>query len=139
MRLTIVPIDNVVTINGVTKTVDTGLPSNVHAVQWYDGKGKVEYTDQEAKYIDTIEPFIDIVDAFNALPVPDEYLPEEPKTYDALRRAEYPSVGDQLDAIWKIIDQFLGIDGIENTDAKSMLGTIKDVKAKYPKPTEERN
>ena len=45
------------------------------------------------------------------------------KEYQRKRIAEYPSVGDQLDAIWKGGD-----------DAKKMLEIIKSVKSKYPKP-----
>jgi hypothetical protein len=41
------------------------------------------------------------------------------------RRVEYPSIGDQLDALWKGGDA-----------AAEMLAKIQAVKAKYPKPTE---
>ena len=43
--------------------------------------------------------------------------------YYAKRRAEYPSIGDQLDAFWKGGD-----------DATAMLAKIQAVKDKYPKP-----
>jgi len=39
------------------------------------------------------------------------------------RRAEYPSIGDQLDALWKGGD-----------DAAAMLEQVMAVKSKYPKP-----
>lgn len=42
--------------------------------------------------------------------------------YYAKRRAEYPSIGDQLDAFWKGGD-----------DATAMLAKIQAVKDKYPK------
>lgn len=45
--------------------------------------------------------------------------------YYAKRRAEYPSLGDQLDAIWK------GADSQAFTD---MVAKIAEIKAKYPKP-----
>jgi len=48
-------------------------------------------------------------------PVPDYY---------ALRRAEYPSLGDQLDAFWK---------GPESQSYQDMLAKIQAVKTKYPK------
>lgn len=44
--------------------------------------------------------------------------------YYALRRQEYPSLGDQLDAIWK------GIDSQSYLDMKSR---IAEIKSKYPK------
>lgn len=43
--------------------------------------------------------------------------------YQALRAAEYPSVGDQLDALWK-----------GGNAADEMRAKVMAVKAKYPKP-----
>lgn len=42
--------------------------------------------------------------------------------YIAKRQAEYPPIGDQLDAIWK-----------GGQDAASMLARVQAVKEKYPK------
>lgn len=50
--------------------------------------------------------------------------PDDPDYY-ALRRTEYPALGDQLDAFWK------GPDSIEYTN---MQNKIQEVKLKYPKP-----
>jgi hypothetical protein len=46
-------------------------------------------------------------------------------TYAQKRQLEYPSIGDQLDAIWK-----------GGTDADTMKALIQQVKDKYPKPLE---
>ena len=45
--------------------------------------------------------------------------------YYALRRNEYPSLGDQLDAMWK---------GLNSQAFLDMQSKIASVKAKYPKP-----
>jgi len=45
--------------------------------------------------------------------------------YKAKRAKEYPSIGDQLDALWKGGDA-----------ATEMLAKVQAVKAKYPKVTE---
>jgi len=46
----------------------------------------------------------------------------DPKAYVAKRVAEYPTIGDQLDALWK------------GGDAQTeMLAKVMAVKAKYPK------
>ena len=42
--------------------------------------------------------------------------------YIAKRAAEYPPIGDQLDALWK-----------GGTEAEAMLAKVQAVKAKYPK------
>jgi hypothetical protein len=46
----------------------------------------------------------------------------DPNAYKAKRVAEYPPIGDQLDALWKGGDA-----------AAEMLATVQAVKAKYPK------
>jgi hypothetical protein len=45
--------------------------------------------------------------------------------YYALRRNEYPSLGDQLDAMWK---------GLDSPAFVAMQEKITAIKAKYPKP-----
>ena len=54
------------------------------------------------------------MDAFNAL--------VDPNAYKAKRAAEYPPIGDQLDALWK-----------GGNDAAEMLAKVQAVKTKYPK------
>lgn len=55
------------------------------------------------------------------------------KLYINQRVAEYPDVGDQLDAIWKELNarRLKGEDLVQ--DADDMLGRILAVKHKYPK------
>lgn len=47
MQLTIIPSDNVVYVNGVTYSpLDMdAVPENVHALQWFDVSGVIEYSD----------------------------------------------------------------------------------------------
>jgi hypothetical protein len=47
---------------------------------------------------------------------------QDPDAYKAKRAAEYPSIGDQLDALWKGGDA-----------AAEMLAKVQAVKQKYPK------
>ena len=49
-------------------------------------------------------------------------IPPAP-TYQELRRAEYPPIGDQLDALWQ-----------KGEAEATMLATVMAVKTKYPKP-----
>lgn len=46
--------------------------------------------------------------------------------YKRRRQMEYPPIGDQLDAIWKALNEIT-----ENADATQMLERIKEIKAKY--------
>jgi hypothetical protein len=47
----------------------------------------------------------------------------DPEAYKGKRVAEYPSIGDQLDALWK-----------GGEAATEMLAKVQAVKTKYPKP-----
>jgi len=48
--------------------------------------------------------------------------------YEALRRSEYPPIGDQLDALWKWLEP------PEGTEAHEIRERWLAVKAAYPKP-----
>jgi hypothetical protein len=54
----------------------------------------------------------------------DEIVKPSIPDYYALRRSEYPSLGDQLDAMWK---------GVTSQAFLDMQDKIASVKAKYPK------
>lgn len=49
MRLTIVPIDNKVVVDNVAKfplyLSSCAIPANIHALQWYETEGEVEFVD----------------------------------------------------------------------------------------------
>lgn len=54
----------------------------------------------------------------------DEIVRPDIPDYYAKRRNEYPSLGDQLDAIWK---------GSDSNEFNLMIQKIQEVKQKYPK------
>ena len=56
-------------------------------------------------------------------------------SYEDQRAAEYPKIGDQLDAYWKqqLADRAAG--KTLEPEADAMLNAVLAVKAKYPKPT----
>ena len=49
MRLTIIPSDKKVGVNGLTfsdiNLSSCAIPANIHALQWYETEGEVEFTD----------------------------------------------------------------------------------------------
>lgn len=57
-----------------------------------------------------------------------------------LRRGEYPEIGEQLDAIWKMLDAIMphlpaaALDAIPG-DALAVLQQVEDVKFRFPKRT----
>jgi hypothetical protein len=73
-------------------------------------------------------PYLDWLDNDpSTKPTPEEILEEverqKAEQYKELRSAEYPSIGDQLDALWK-----------GGQAAEEMLAIVQSIKNKYPKP-----
>jgi hypothetical protein len=50
--------------------------------------------------------------------------------YRQKRVAEYPDIGDQLDAIWKQLGQL----PLLVSETEIMLNRVKEIKQRYPKP-----
>lgn len=57
--------------------------------------------------------------------------------YQRDREANYPKLGDQLDAMWKHLEMIRSVGGKLQDDTSVMLDQILAVKAEYPKPPEE--
>jgi hypothetical protein len=44
MRVTIIPYENRVSVEGMSEAVDcSALPNDVHAIQWYGKRGEIEF------------------------------------------------------------------------------------------------
>lgn len=54
--------------------------------------------------------------------------------YALARLQEYPPIGDQLDALWKLIKA--NADKIDLAEAAPLFEAVQAVKDKYPKPSE---
>lgn len=67
MRLTIIREDNMVGVDGLFLQIDcSSLPSDLHAVQWYDTTGEEEWTSADNVVIDNLDSYQSIVDAWQA-------------------------------------------------------------------------
>lgn len=71
----------------------------------------------------------------NALYVEGGVLRQRPITYPYYKRRveEYPPIGDQLDALWKLIQA--NSDKIDLAEAAPLFEAVQAVKDKYPKPS----
>ena len=70
MRVTIVPIDNTVIVDGVAiSNIDmSSVAANVHAVQWDGDSCWIEYTSTDPNLsIDSLDDFQDLLDQYNAI------------------------------------------------------------------------
>ena len=71
MKLTIVPADKMIIVDGVPVRVpDAAYPAGVHAIQWYGDKGEIEYTNAPGepkplnKAITDVTPYLPLVEAW---------------------------------------------------------------------------
>jgi hypothetical protein len=84
MRITIIPEDGRVSINGVGYNgLDlSAIDPSVHAVQWYDTEGEVEIKDArgrmvENRVIDSFDEFAFVIPLWEAAKAADELLKTE--------------------------------------------------------------
>ncbi|MBP3734783.1 MAG: DUF4376 domain-containing protein [Desulfovibrio sp.] len=70
--VTIVPVDNVILVNGIHLQLDFKPiegHEQVHAIQWHDGKGVIEFTDytgRDADYEADVAPYVALYQAEKA-------------------------------------------------------------------------
>ena len=90
-HVTIVPSDNLVIVDGEALRFDFKAPEGVHAIQWHDGSGHVEWTGKnntdmkETDYEAQVAPFGELWEEEKAR------LDEEAAAAEAARIAEYNS------------------------------------------------
>lgn len=81
MKLTIIPVDGAVYENGIcySNLIWSGTPSNVHALQWQDTSGWIEFNNgSENQIIETLPEWANnAMEAWNVANTP---LPPEPPT-----------------------------------------------------------
>lgn len=120
--------DIIVDYNNIAYKWKIYIPKNVTNLDQFleESKPSIE-SDIDAKELKWINlnPKTKIIDGVVFDIQKDEIVKPDVPDYYALRRNQYPSIGEQLDAVWK------GIDSQAYTD---MLQKIQDVKNKYPKP-----
>ena len=109
----------------ISHTITLGEALSAMEQKIYD---EIDYKEAQWAALDpkTKTIFDPITNQEETVPIQKEEIvkPDMPDYY-ALRRGEYPQVGDQLDAIAK---------GIESVEYQEILSEIQAVKTKYPKP-----
>lgn len=91
-HVTVVPSDRLIIVGGIPLQLDFSAPENMHALQWHEGSGHIEWTDDinhpltPADYAEDVAPFVALWEAEKAR------LEEEAAAAEAARLAEYNSV-----------------------------------------------
>ena len=71
-HVTVIPSDKIILVNGEALVFEFPAPANMHALQWHDGEGHIEFTDDlnhpltEQDYQDDVQPFVELWEAEKA-------------------------------------------------------------------------
>ena len=88
----VVPSDRLIIVDGIPLQFDFPVPENLHAVQWHEGRGEMEWRDDinhpltPADYAEDVAPFVALWEAEKAR------LDKEAAAAEAAQLAEYNSV-----------------------------------------------
>lgn len=88
----VVPSDRLIIVDGTPLQFDFPAPEKLHAIQWHNGTGEMEWRDDInhpltlADYAEDVAPFVELWEAEKAR------LEDEAATAEAARLAEYNSV-----------------------------------------------
>ena len=88
----VVPSDRLIIVDGTPLQFDFPVPENLHAIQWHNGTGEMEWRDDInrpltlADYAEDVAPLVELWEAEKAR------LEDEAATAEAARLAEYNSV-----------------------------------------------
>lgn len=130
MKLIVLKDDNMVEVDGVSVNAEFTIPDNIHAIIWDGTQGHIEYKDgQRNVAITDISEWTYLADEHATFRAQREaeraaaiQAAEDALTYDQRRAREYPTIGDQLDMIFRA-----GLGGDE------FQAAIQAIKNKYPK------
>ena len=151
MKVSIIPSDKIIIVDGQALTFDYDIDPTIHALQWDGNSGEIEYNDGIANEQFTDSTLVDsLVSAYEdeverleaeaqatAQAVVDEAEAlEAAKTYADHRRARYNDelpMGDQFDAILKGFNQ-VRLDGQDlPADLDGVIGIWLGIKSAIPK------
>tara|TARA_R110002051_G_scaffold79097_2_gene142799 strand:- start:103 stop:573 length:471 start_codon:yes stop_codon:yes gene_type:complete len=151
-KLTIIPDDNMVVVDGEGFSIDVNIESSIHAIQWDEvkGEGQIEYNDgkdNKAIKADGIAEYLSFATSHEeekakrtiALAKAEETAIKEKAEKDEFDakptskravafNAELP-VGDQLDEILKFIDS----QPVKSVNMQAVIDKANDIKDRFPK------
>lgn len=133
MRIVIVPEDRKVSVDGDVTEFNFNIDPDIHAVQWYGDRGVIEYKSKPQVKINSFVDFEHLlVERTNAIAQQEQdrldaiAAAEAALTPQEKRVREYPSVQDQLEALY---DARQG----DPSKLNQIDAQIQAVKLKYPK------
>ena len=144
-KLTIIPEDNMVVIDGEGLIVDVVVDADIHAIQWDEETqvGTIEYkSGRDIKIIGSVEmtPFLSLATSHanektriaNAVAAEEVRVAEHEGLYTTKRVNAFRdelSMGDQLDEILRFIDS----QSNKTSAMQSIIDKANDIKTRFPK------
>ena len=152
MKVSIIPSDKTIVVDGQALTFDYDIDPTIHAIQWDGDSGEIEYNDDGianeqftdstlvdslvSAYEDEVERLEAEAQATAQAVVDEAEALEAAKTYADHRRARYNDelpMGDQFDAILKGFNQ-LRLSGQDlPADLDGVIGIWLGIKSAIPK------
>ena len=147
MKVSIIPSDKTIIVDGQALTFDYDIDPTIHALQWDGDSGEIEYNDgianeqfTDSTLVDTLvsayEDEVERLEAEAQAVVDEAEALEAAKTYADHRRARYDDelpMRDQFDAILKGFDQ-LRLDGQDlPADLDGVIDIWLGIKSAIPK------
>lgn len=82
MRVTVIPEDKIIVVDGVAKTLDFAAPAGMHALQWHGSYGFIEWKTKGQEHFILAEIVQPYIDAWYAVPLPqaDAVTPDIPSS-----------------------------------------------------------
>jgi len=147
MKVSIIPSDKTIIVDGQALTFDYDIDPTIHALQWDGDSGEIEYNDgianeqfTDSTLVDTLvsayEDEVERLEAEAQAVVDEAEALEAAKTYADHRRARYDDelpMRDQFDAILKGFNQ-LRLDGQDlPADLDGVIDIWLGIKSAIPK------
>ena len=148
MKVSIIPSDKTIIVDGQALTFDYDIDPTIHALQWDGDSGEIEYNDDgianeqftDSTLVDTLvsayEDEVERLEAEAQAVVDEAEALEAAKTYADHRRARYDDelpMRDQFDAILKGFNQ-LRLDGQDlPADLDGVIDIWLGIKSAIPK------
>ena len=150
-KITIIPVDNIVVIDGEALVVEVTADPDIHAIQWDEEKqkGHIEYVSSKdkleiesngfAKFLPFVEKFnqmkVDIAFEIANPPVSEFDRRYPPELYSTKRMIAFDKelkVRDQMDEILRFIDS----QPVKSIKMQAIIDKSNDIKRRFPKEGE---
>ena len=129
-HVTVVPSDRLIIVDGTPLQFGFTAPANLHAVQWHEGRGEMEWTDDinhplmPGDYAEDVAPFVALWEAEKAR------LDEEAAAAEAARLVRYSSEEAKAERIREERDRRIAeTDYLVATDYPLAADKMKSLKA----------